>query len=337
MSDAAHMLLQELVEGGWQFVDDLTDERRQETLHLDFKAKADPTKSALDRDDKKNFSKALSGFANSAGGIIVWGVEARRASEGVDVAVAVHPISGLDAFVSHLHSYEPDATEPFVTGVEHHPIPDPTSASSGVVVTLIPESDSTPHMALAPREHRYYKRSGDQFRAMEHFEVADMFGRRPQPKLVVEIGARVQVAGSGNSGKFGRIELKFVMKNLGRGLARFPCLSLSDPTGWPIREYNGVMSPALPQVPSPANWSYRFAGTTDHVVFPQDEIDAAFVYCELPPGQKEFPDLELRYSAIADGCAPIGDSIRVAGSALKAGWEEAKTGTGKIQLPITPA
>ena len=100
MSDAAHTLLQELVEGGWQFVHDLASEPRQETLHLDFKVKADPRKSALDRDDKKNFSKALSGFANSAGGIIVWGVEARRGSDDVDAAVAVHPISGLDAFLS---------------------------------------------------------------------------------------------------------------------------------------------------------------------------------------------------------------------------------------------
>ena len=26
-------------------------------------------------------------------------------------------------------------------------------------------------------ENRYYQRSGDQFRMMEHFQVADMFGR----------------------------------------------------------------------------------------------------------------------------------------------------------------
>ena len=32
-------------------------------------------------------------------------------------------------------------------------------------------------------ENRYYKRSGDSFYQMEHFDLEDMFGRRRKPKL----------------------------------------------------------------------------------------------------------------------------------------------------------
>ncbi len=49
-------------------------ERQEENLYLDFKL---VNRSDLsNRDDRKNFAKTLSGFSNSSGGIIVWGVEA---------------------------------------------------------------------------------------------------------------------------------------------------------------------------------------------------------------------------------------------------------------------
>ena len=61
---------------------------------------------------------------------------------------------------------------------------------------------------------RYYKRSGDSFLKMEHFEVADMFGRRQRPDLQVVVGqpdvARVMVS----------------IRNNGRGMARAPYLGL---------------------------------------------------------------------------------------------------------------
>jgi hypothetical protein len=34
-------------------------------------------------------------------------------------------------------------------------------------------------------EHRYYKRSGDSFYKMEHFDLEDMFGRRQKAKLEI--------------------------------------------------------------------------------------------------------------------------------------------------------
>lgn len=47
----------------------------KEGLYIDFKQKAIDTNGELSEDDKKNFSKLVSAFANLDGGVIVWGIE----------------------------------------------------------------------------------------------------------------------------------------------------------------------------------------------------------------------------------------------------------------------
>jgi hypothetical protein len=41
-------------------------------------------------------------------------------------------------------------------------------------------------------EHRYFKRSGDSFYRMEHFDLEDMFGRRQKPKLSIRVVRRIE-------------------------------------------------------------------------------------------------------------------------------------------------
>lgn len=66
------------------------------------------------------------------------------------------------------------AASPIVDGVEHKKIE--AEADEGFGATFFPASDSGPHMAKLGSD-RYFKRSGSQFLRMEHFEIADMFGR----------------------------------------------------------------------------------------------------------------------------------------------------------------
>ncbi len=60
-------------------------------------------------------------------------------------------------------------------------------------------------------EDRYYKRSGDSFYRMEHFDLEDMFGRRKKPKLA--LSTRV-LKGSED------INIYLGIANMGRGSAR---------------------------------------------------------------------------------------------------------------------
>ncbi len=80
-------------------------------------------------------------------------------------------------------------------------------------------------------EDRYYKRSGTGFYKMEHFDVADMFGRRRKPLLDLVI--RV-VMGSGGP------ELVLGLRNSGRGTARAPFLAFGLKTGGMARAAYGL-------------------------------------------------------------------------------------------------
>ncbi len=166
-------------------------EKQEEHLHLDFKT-AD---SEMTRDDRKNLAKAVSGFANSDGGVIVWGIDARVGPDAVDRAQELKPIAPLDLFMSRLTSHAGGAANPTVDGVIHLKIPVSKDANEGYAKSLVPRSDSGPHMAKLGVD-RYFKRSGDRFFRMEHFDIEDMFGKRKRP--VLKLVRRAHAAGSGH-------------------------------------------------------------------------------------------------------------------------------------------
>lgn len=93
--------------------------RKEEHLQLDFKTVND---SSIDKDDRKNLAKYISGFANSAGGIIVWGIDARRDSHGIDCAIDAPQINQLGQFVARLNELSGQSTSPVVDGVRHKAI-----------------------------------------------------------------------------------------------------------------------------------------------------------------------------------------------------------------------
>src|SRR5215216_5245108 len=138
---------------------------QEENVYLDFKRINRPDLGHAD--DKKNLAKAISGFANSSGGLIVWGIDARKNPAGVDCATDRVEIEPLSLFISRLNELTSRAASPIVDGVRHKPIV--VSGDRGYAVTLVPESDSGPHMAKLS-EDRYYKRSGDTFYKMEHYD-----------------------------------------------------------------------------------------------------------------------------------------------------------------------
>ncbi len=78
-------------------VDQLVAEQREEDLHLKFKQKTNRSNGAPDDIDRKNFSEALSDFANADGGILVWGLATNHADH-VDRASDIKPITDPERF-----------------------------------------------------------------------------------------------------------------------------------------------------------------------------------------------------------------------------------------------
>ena len=181
---------------------------KEEHLQLDFKTINNANLKS--EDDKRTLAIALSGFANSSGGLIVWGVDARKNKLGIDAATALREIDELGLFCSRLNELTNQAAQPSIEGVIHRKFE--TSIDKGFAVSLIPESTATPHMAKLG-ENRYYKRNGQSFLMLEHYDLDDMFGRRPRPNL------QLTIKSSWESNEHVNIEISVL--NIGRGLAKY--------------------------------------------------------------------------------------------------------------------
>src|SRR5262245_20334634 len=102
---AAEDLFAEILSGKHKRIKQFVEEGQAEGLHLDFKQKADRSHGKPGPEDKRTYSEALSGFANSDGGVIVWGVKCQARSGGdPDVATELKPITGHRAFTTNLNS-----------------------------------------------------------------------------------------------------------------------------------------------------------------------------------------------------------------------------------------
>jgi hypothetical protein len=261
---------------------------QEENLLLDFKLvnNADLSHS----NDKKNLAKALSGFANSSGGLIVWGVDARKNAQDVDCAVGTREIEPLSLLISRLNEFTGRAVNPIVEGVRHRPIT--VSADRGFAVTLVPESDSGHHMAKLG-EDRYYKRSGDSFYRMEHFDLEDMFGRRKKPKL--RLVARVSRP---------RDEVVIGILNEGRGTAKAPYLSFSIPTPFTLSRYgiDGNGNEGLPRLHHGGN-DYsepRYGANSNTVIHPNTIHDVTKIDFRGREENRPGGEIMLEYEIAAE-------------------------------------
>ena len=131
----AEELFQRIRSGGAAEIQRMIAEPFTEELFLDYKQAATKTFSKLDPSDRKNLAKAISGFGNSEGGVIVWGADCRSSSTG-DVPTDA-PVADPVALKSLLDGAVGGATLPAHAGVlnEAHRLANGT----GYVVTHIPQ------------------------------------------------------------------------------------------------------------------------------------------------------------------------------------------------------
>lgn len=162
-------------------IDDFIAARESEDLFLDFKRSSDNgAGTRLSDGDRNNLAKAISGFGNSEGGVLVWGVDCSRDVDGSDVARCKSPIQNVSRYRSWLEGAVSGCTIPPHSGVRSQPI-SLDGQGNGFVVTLIPKSNCAPHQVVGKLQ--YYIRAGSDFVPAPHQVLAGMFGRRPQPTV----------------------------------------------------------------------------------------------------------------------------------------------------------
>lgn len=195
-----------------------------EGLNLEFKQKEDPRTPTLGRVDKKNIAQAVSSFANSDGGILIFGIRSVRYS-GLDVAQELVPIAEVDHFLAQFQVVCSLNVSPDLVGLTAWSIYSGDGEASGFVVCEIERSNRRPHMSTAPGVHSYYRRSFEGAVPMTPSEVRDQI-------LAVRDAILQPVVKAYSGGSFtnhrdwisARTSIGFHLKNVGQALCKNPFL-----------------------------------------------------------------------------------------------------------------
>lgn len=271
-----------------------------EGIHFDYKCKQDSRTPQLEESDKRNLAKALSGFANSGGGVLLWGVK-----EGL--SLQFHPISHVQTFLKNLLELGGLATDPAVPGLQGDWLPSKHDPTTGFAALLIPESPLPPHrvvLKIKDTQHHYYIRTGSDFLVATHSQLEDMFGRRPRPNLVAVV--RADFAYDPPSSRW---QIAFDVVNQGRGMAKevyieSPLqLGTSSRGGRDWRSLAGVCNATT------GYGSIAFELISTRVIHPGMAVHFAGLYLHQPNfASGEF--VQLACTLYCEGCAPVRHSIQ---------------------------
>jgi hypothetical protein len=148
----------------------------EENIHLDYKA-AD----ALQKTDgkKKEISKDISAFANSDGGMVIYGVKEFNDPTKKYLPEKTDPIDRNIISKEWLEQVINSNVSPRIDGIKITPISIVNENDKVIYVVEIPKSN-TAHQA---GDQRYYKRFNFESVAMYDHEIRDVMNRKKFPKI----------------------------------------------------------------------------------------------------------------------------------------------------------
>lgn len=153
----------------------LIDNQIEESIHLDFKAGGALSKESA---KKKELSKDVAAFANSDGGIIIYGL-----SEQNHVASSFSFIDGNEFTKEWLEQIINTTINRRINGVEIFPIRKDNDFLKTLYIVKIPRSFDAPHQS---QDKRFYKRFNFESVMMEEYEVRQLYGRKIKSELVLD-------------------------------------------------------------------------------------------------------------------------------------------------------
>jgi Putative DNA-binding domain len=160
----------------------------EESLTLEYKAA-----EALDRNEtkKKEITKDVSAMANSAGGMLIYGISEFGELEKRHLPEKITPVDRR-SFPREWVEQIIQAIRPRIDGIVIHSVNLSSGENDTAYVIEIPQSN-TAHQA---NDHRYYKRFNFQAVPMEDYEIRDVMFREQTPNIalnfLIEITADAQ-------------------------------------------------------------------------------------------------------------------------------------------------
>lgn len=144
----------------------LIDNQIEESINLDFKGCGSIGKSD---GKKKEISKDVSAFANSAGGLIIYGLmeENHKANSFSFIDGNVYTKEWLE------HVINSNITKR-INDLKIIPIRNNGKIEETIYIVKIPESDNSPHMS---KDGRFYKRFNFESQIMQEFEIRQLYNK----------------------------------------------------------------------------------------------------------------------------------------------------------------
>ena len=227
----AEDLFERLKEKKLEYIVELINDYQSEELFLEFKtAKNDGNTNKLDENDRANLAKTISGFGNSGGGIVIWGIYCKE-KKAIGDLPEKKPLENPERFRSWLEGAVSGCTIPAHPNVQHIILKE--NDKLGYVVTYISESNLAPHQTIYPaKSNKYYMRAGSSFENVPHAVLAGMFGKKPQPKITL-ILFHTNIVKEKSKLKF---DLIFHLMNHGKSIAEYIYFNaiISPPSGMSI-------------------------------------------------------------------------------------------------------
>jgi hypothetical protein len=177
MTDAALTLYHML--STFPALEELVSEAEAESLHLECKAPSEPR---LTRELRAHLGTAVSGFANTAGGIVIYGAgTTKHQHTGLDVITQIEPIGQCRRFQQAVAAAIPSLTTPPILGVQTKVITLNPRDNRGVLIVHVPHSSGDP--VLCNLDNVFYFRTGDEFRPAPFEIVKRLFAATDSPDV----------------------------------------------------------------------------------------------------------------------------------------------------------
>lgn len=160
-----------------KYLENLITNKIEESLHLDYKAP-----QSLEKNDKRRneLAKDVSAFANSAGGIIIYGITENNIEK--HLPEKIEPLSRKLIDKEWIEQTIQSRIQPKIDDILIHAIEIDGDSDKVVYVIEIPQS-TTAHQS---HDHKYYKRHNFNSIPMYDYEIRDTLNRLKNPKIELQ-------------------------------------------------------------------------------------------------------------------------------------------------------
>lgn len=177
MEEAALKLFNSI--NGYSDIEEFIDEGQSEGIYLECKS---PQAPKLGRDLRAQLAEAISGFANTEGGIIIWGVSTTKKSHSdLDIMTQIEEIGNCKNFMSQIEKNYPTLVTPSITNIQNKAIKKNKKDNRGLIITYIPKNKGDP--VKSNIDDHFYFRNGDEFSKMPYEILKRLFAATESPEL----------------------------------------------------------------------------------------------------------------------------------------------------------